>query len=194
VPAGSVIVVTVTQTGQPYQTGQAQPLQDPYAPWEASWQGTPSTTYTVAGDSSWTQPLSWGPTTTPYGPATPTGPQTIPTTTTQAPEEPVPYLTHCGPMSYVEDDVRNALTVGCQMMKKSNQKGGYPKDFQNDGSFNFGDVLGPYWEFPVIPFANYIGGNPGPDRVIFNAGCHLAGIITQNGDRSPNFSGCTEIS
>jgi hypothetical protein len=111
---------------------------------------------------TWTQPSAWGPPRSPFGPtSTPTGPQTIPTTTTEFPRPNVPFLTVCGMTKYVEDDVSNALITGCYYKNKTQtvNKSEYPKPFDNSrGRFNFGDVLGPFWEFPLISSAAYIGG------------------------------------
>jgi len=69
----------------------------------------------------------------------------------------------------------------------------WPKTFDNAGNkFNFGDVKGPFWEFPLISSAAYIGGNPGPDRVIFNTACFLAGELTQNGAGPRGYTECRE--
>ena len=60
----------------------------------------------------------------------------------------------------MEDDVSNALIAGCYYKNKTQtvNKSEYPKAFQNTYNFNFGDVQGPFWEFPLISSAAYIGG------------------------------------
>jgi hypothetical protein len=142
----------------------------------------------------WTAPSVWGPQrTSPFG-ATPTGPQTIPTTTTEAPKEPVPFIAVCGTNRYVEDDISNAIVAGCYYKNKTQtvNKSQYPKQFQNSQRFNFGQIAGPYYEFPLIGSAAYIGGPPGPDRVIFNERCWLAGEITETGAGQYGFAACKE--
>jgi hypothetical protein len=69
-------------------------------------------------------------------------------------------LTVCGEIRYVEDDVSNALIAGCFFKNKTMtvNKSEYPKSFVNNFGFNFGDVKGPFWEFPLINSAAYIGG------------------------------------
>lgn len=59
----------------------------------------------------------------------------------------------------MEEDVSNALIAGCYYKNKTMtvNKSEYPKAFTNT-NFNFGDVKGPYWEFPLINSAAYIGG------------------------------------
>jgi hypothetical protein len=108
----------------------------------------------------WTAPTAWGPNRTkPFG-QTPTGPQTIPTTTTAPPKEPVPFMTNCGRARYVEDDVSNALIAGCYYKNKTRtvNKSEYPRPFQNLYNFNFEPVTGPFFEFPLIASAPYVGG------------------------------------
>lgn len=107
----------------------------------------------------------------------------------------MPFLTVCGGMKYVEDDVSNALITGCYYKNKTQtvNKSEYPKPFDNSrGRFNFGDVLGPFWEFPLISSAAYIGGNPGPDRVIFNQACFLAGEVTETNAGPRGLTECRE--
>jgi hypothetical protein len=142
----------------------------------------------------WTAPTAWGPNKTkPFG-QTETGPQTIPTTTTAAPREPVPFMTTCGRNRYVEDDVSNALIAGCYYKNKTKtvSKSEYPRLFENNYRINFDPVQGPFFEFPLIQSAPYVGGPPGPDRVIFSESCYLAGEITQNGAGARGFVECIE--
>jgi hypothetical protein len=162
----------------------------------------------------WTAPTAWGPNKTkPFG-QTETGPQTIPTTTTAAPREPVPFMTTCGRNRYVEDDVSNALIAGCYYKNKTKtvSKSEYPRLFENNYRINFDPVQGPFFEFPLIQSAPYVGGKldtvqnglirvtdadifagpPGPDRVIFSESCYLAGEITQNGAGARGFVECIE--
>jgi hypothetical protein len=139
--------VTVTLTRSP--GGEAAPPDQ--TPWGGG--GAPVQPHT------WLQPSAWGPPRSPFGPpATPTGPQTIPTTTTERPRDPVPFLTTCGTTNYVEDDVSNALVAGCWYKNKTQTKNGYPKLFANVEQINFGDVVAPLYEFPLISSAAYVGG------------------------------------
>jgi hypothetical protein len=138
--------VTITIT----RSAPAAGGQNPWAPGAST---------KPAGEPSWTQPSAWGPPRQPFGPtATATGPQTIPTTTTDPPREPVPFLTQCGTTQYVEDDVSNALVAGCWYKNKTQTKSGYPKVFANDEKIGFGDVVAPWYEFPLISSAAYVGG------------------------------------
>lgn len=129
-------------------------------PWAAG-----ASTAKPAADPAWTQPSAWGPPRAPFGGAvgpTPTGPQTIPTLTQDAPREPVPFLTQCGQTQYVEEDVSNALIAGCWYKNKTQTKGGYPKVYGNAEKINFGDVVAPWYEFPLISSAAYVGGEFSP--------------------------------
>jgi hypothetical protein len=84
----------------------------------------------------------------------------IPTTTVDQPKEPVPFVAQCGRKRYDEYDVSNALTAGCFYFKKGTKIGGteFPKLFTNGQGFDFGDIRGPFYEFPLISSAPYISG------------------------------------
>jgi hypothetical protein len=71
----------------------------------------------------------------------------------------VPFITVCGPTRYVEDDVSNALISGCYYKNKTTtvSKTEFPRRFQ-DNRFNFEPVKGPFWEFPLISSAGFVGG------------------------------------
>jgi hypothetical protein len=60
----------------------------------------------------------------------------------------------------VEDDVHNALLMGCLYKNKTQtiNDSGYPAPFPNSQRFNFGVIQGPYWEYPLISSAGFIGG------------------------------------
>ncbi|KAF2666975.1 Ribonuclease/ribotoxin [Microthyrium microscopicum] len=170
--------------GPPPRQPTTTPRPNPAAPQE-----------TRSSTRTWTQPSAWGPPRSPFGPnPTPTGPQTIPTTTTDAPKEPVPFLTTCGRKKYIEYDVSNAIIGGCFYKNKTQtvNKSEFPKAFPNQQGFNFGDVKGPYWEFPLIDSGGYIGGPPGPDRIVFNEACHLAGELTQTNAGARGLTECVE--
>jgi len=183
-PTSTQSMVTVTMTRTAPWGGVTPPPQ-------TQTQQPPRTT-----TRTWTAPSAWGPPRSPFGPSTstPTGPQTIPTTTTEMPKEPVPFVTICGYTRYVEDDVSNAIISGCYYKNKTTtvNKSGWPKLFPNDQKFNFGDIKAPYWEYPLINSAAYVGGDPGPDRVIFNTACNLAGELTQNGAGARVYTECKE--
>jgi hypothetical protein len=165
-PRPTVTITRSQPASRPTVTYQATP-----PPYGQPPGGEPGPTRT------WTQPSAWGPPRNPFGPtSTPTGPQTIPTTTTEAPRPNVPFLTVCGGTRYVEDDVSNALIAGCFYKNKTStvNKSEYPKQFDNsNGRFNFGDVAGPYWEFPLISSAAYIGGEFDAFRSIYSKSCIL---------------------
>jgi hypothetical protein len=82
------------------------------------------------------------------------------TTTIDAPREPVPYAVTCGRKRFNEYDVSNALTQGCYYWKKNQKVAGteFPKSFANTQRFDFGDIKGPFFEFPLINDAAYVSG------------------------------------
>jgi hypothetical protein len=105
----------------------------------------------------------------------------------------------CGSSAcYYSSTVNNAVSAGCQRYQNNNPVNSYPHTYNNYGrfvdfvphdmywhewteGFSF-SVSGPYQEFPILRNYNsnpYTGGSPGPDRVIFNSGCQLAGVITR---------------
>ncbi|KAF2432450.1 Ribonuclease/ribotoxin [Tothia fuscella] len=164
----------------------------------------------------WTAPPAWGPSRTPFGPKpqTPTltssrrkttkdpNPATIsynsdqiPTTTADPIKEPVPFVARCGKKRYDEYAISNALTAGCFYWKKGTTSGGsvFPKKFDNAQRFDFGDIKGTLFEFPLIEDAAYISGEPGPDRVIFSTPeCYLAGELTSQGLSGGRYTECSE--
>ncbi|KAF2396847.1 hypothetical protein EJ06DRAFT_559487 [Trichodelitschia bisporula] len=177
-------------TQQPRPTAQPRPADDDDEPL-----------------TKWTAPAQWGPkgtrpfgprTTTVYGtpgalPPSPTRePEPAGPTSTDPPKEPVPFVVTCGRTRYVEDDISNALTAGCFYQKKGTKVNGseFPKEFVNNQGFDFGELRAPFYEFPIIPSAPYVGGPAGNDRVVFSAGtCYLAGeLVYQNG----KYTECSE--
>jgi len=184
-----VVTVTITRPKNQPTPQPRPPITTPVPNQPFQPQPPPSSSRT------WSQPSQWGPPRSPFGPnPTVTGPQTIPTTTTEKPREPVPFLTTCGRTRYIEDDVQNALIAGCYYKNKTTtvNKSEFPKPFANTQGFNFGNVQPPFWEFPLINSAGYVGGPPGPDRVIFNEPCFLAGEITQTNAGARGFTECVE--
>jgi hypothetical protein len=143
----------------------------------------------------WTPPPQWGPKgSRPFGPRTttvtvsttptaggrrttkPPAPKVtsynsdqIPTTTTDLPKEPVPFIATCGKKRYDEYDVSNALTAGCFYFKKGTKLAGteFPKAFVNTQRFDFGDIRGQLMEFPLIESAPYISGMSFPLLIKF---------------------------
>jgi hypothetical protein len=146
-PPQTYSTATITRTSTWFQL---TPTPSAYSPPPAS------------STRTWTAPSAWGPPRNPFGPqtATPLGPQTIATTTTELPKAPVPFVTVCGGTRYVEDDVSNALITGCYYKNKTTtvNKSGFPKAYTNPQNFNFGDIQGGLWEFPLISSAGYVGG------------------------------------
>lgn len=124
----AVITITITKATR----GSEAPASTVYQP-------QPSTSLTRQG--TWSQPSSWG---LPRDPLSPTpvaiDPLTIVTTTTDLPHLVVPFLTNCGGIKYVEDDVYNALLFGCLYKNKTQTvyESEYPKSFPNTQRFNFG--------------------------------------------------------
>ncbi|KAF6821930.1 guanyl-specific ribonuclease f1 [Colletotrichum plurivorum] len=77
----------------------------------------------------------------------------------------------------------------------------YPHTYRNQERFEFGGVDGPFVEFPMKTSAmktsgvydgadHLIAGKPGPDRIIINEECVLAGQITHTGANGNAFVGC----
>jgi hypothetical protein len=81
------------------------------------------------------------------------------TTTIDEPKEPVPYAVTCGKTRFNEYDVTNALNTGCYYWKKNSKIAGteFPKLFNNN-RFDFGEIKGPFYEFPLIDSAAYVSG------------------------------------
>jgi len=106
----------------------------------------------------------------------------------------VPFIAVCGQNRYVEDDISNAVVAACYYKNKTQtvNNSGYPKSFANSQRFNFGSIFGPWWEFPLISSAAYVGGPPGPDRVVINQNCWLAGEVTQTGAGQKGYAACKE--
>jgi len=196
---------TVTQQPSPWPT-QTRRTTTVVGPIPSPWTGSSTT-------RQGPPPTTWGPTVT-FGPSggTPTAPQTIPTTTTEAPKPRVPFLTICGPTRYSEYDVHNAILVGCGWVTKivnngTVYKSGFPKQFVNHQGISFDNMRGPFWEYPLILDGAYIANTPiemnppGPDRVVFNYNgqstdptgkCQLAGELTTNGANGRGFIPCKE--
>ena len=69
----------------------------------------------------------------------------------------------------------------------------YPHVYRDDEGFDFGNVLGPYYEFPIMnTYQVYGGGSPGANRIASNGHGDLAGLITHTGSSSDGFTQCTD--
>ncbi|EPE33955.1 Microbial ribonuclease [Glarea lozoyensis ATCC 20868] len=109
--------------------------------------------------------------------------------TTAHPLEPRAATT-CGSTSYTAAQVNSAAQKACTYYKAGTSTNSYPHTYNNLEGFSF-TVAGPYQEFPMLAsHAVYTGGSPGPDRVIINTACKLAGAITHTGASGNNFVGC----
>ncbi|KAF3062291.1 Guanyl-specific ribonuclease F1 [Daldinia childiae] len=102
--------------------------------------------------------------------------------------------TTCGSTSYSATQVNQAAQKACSYYSSGSAPGGYPHTYNNYEGFSF-SVSGPYLEFPMLSSGSvYTGGSPGPDRVIINTSCKLAGEITHTGASGNNFVGCSGTS
>ncbi|KHN97719.1 Guanyl-specific ribonuclease F1 [Metarhizium album ARSEF 1941] len=104
--------------------------------------------------------------------------------------------TSCGGVQYTSDDVQAAADTACDHVRSGSHAGSstYPHRYNNYEGFDF-PVSGPYDEFPILKSgAVYSGGSPGPDRVVINDDCELAGVITHTGASGNNFVGCSGTS
>ncbi|KAF6802315.1 guanyl-specific ribonuclease f1 [Colletotrichum sojae] len=98
----------------------------------------------------------------------------------------------CGRNEYSVADVRSAADAACQHVETGTTAGSssYPHTYRNQERFEFGGVDGPFVEFPMKTSGVYGGGKPGPDRIIINEECVLAGQITHTGANGNAFVGC----
>ncbi|KAI1799560.1 ribonuclease-domain-containing protein [Daldinia bambusicola] len=102
--------------------------------------------------------------------------------------------TTCGSKYYSATQVNQAAQKACSYYSSGSAPGGYPHTYNNYEGFSF-SVPGPYLEFPLLSSGSvYNGGSPGPDRVIINTSCKLAGEITHTGASGNNFVGCSGTS
>ncbi|KAJ6789130.1 hypothetical protein PWT90_01522 [Aphanocladium album] len=98
--------------------------------------------------------------------------------------------TTCGNTHYSAGQVDEAAQTSCGYVQSRTTAGGssYPHKYNNYEGFDF-PVPGTYYEFPIKSSGKYNGGSPGADRVIINAKCQLAGVITHQGASGNNFVG-----
>ncbi|KAI0842198.1 ribonuclease-domain-containing protein [Hypoxylon sp. FL0890] len=102
--------------------------------------------------------------------------------------------TTCGSTYYSATAVNQAAQRACSDYNSGSAPGGYPHTYNNYEGFSFA-VSGPYLEFPLLSSGSvYTGGSPGPDRVVINTSCKLAGEITHTGASGNNFVGCSGTS
>ncbi|KAI8964917.1 ribonuclease-domain-containing protein [Daldinia sp. FL1419] len=102
--------------------------------------------------------------------------------------------TTCGSTYYSATQVNQAAQKACSYYSSGSAPGGYPHTYNNYEGFSF-SVSGPYLEFPLLSSGSvYTGGSPGPDRVVINTSCKLAGEITHTGASGNNFVGCSGTS
>ncbi|PTB37259.1 hypothetical protein M441DRAFT_175802 [Trichoderma asperellum CBS 433.97] len=95
---------------------------------------------------------------------------------------------------YGDAQVAAAANQACTLFRSGKVVGSnkYPHKFNNGEKFKFHGVAGPYQEFPIIKTgAIYNGGSPGPDRVVINSACTVAGLITHNGASGNKFVACS---
>ncbi|KAI1143545.1 ribonuclease-domain-containing protein [Hypoxylon sp. FL0543] len=102
--------------------------------------------------------------------------------------------TTCGSTYYSATAVNQAAQKACTYYNSGSAPGGYPHTYNNYEGFSFA-VSGPYLEFPLLSSGSvYTGGSPGPDRVVINTSCKLAGEITHTGASGNDFIGCSGTS
>ncbi|KAJ5110464.1 Guanine-specific ribonuclease N1/T1 [Penicillium argentinense] len=97
----------------------------------------------------------------------------------------------CGTHCYTNSAVSSAMAAGYDLYSSGDTDDSYPHVYHNYEGFDF-SVSGTYYEFPILSSGEvYDGGSPGADRVIFNTGDQLAGVITHTGASGDNFVACT---
>ncbi|CAI7569329.1 unnamed protein product [Penicillium pancosmium] len=97
----------------------------------------------------------------------------------------------CGSNCYTSSAVSTAKSAGYKLYSAGSTANSYPHVYHNYEGFDF-SVSGTYYEFPILSSGSaYSGGSPGADRVIFNTGNQLAGVITHTGASGNNFVACT---
>ncbi|CEJ61564.1 Putative Guanyl-specific ribonuclease T1 [Penicillium brasilianum] len=96
----------------------------------------------------------------------------------------------CGTVCYTSSAVSTARAAGYKLYEAGSTENSYPHVYHNYEGFDF-TVTGTYYEFPILSDGDvYDGGSPGADRVIFNTGDQLAGVITHTGASGNNFVSC----
>ncbi|OJI98172.1 hypothetical protein ASPVEDRAFT_37617 [Aspergillus versicolor CBS 583.65] len=96
----------------------------------------------------------------------------------------------CGSVCYSSSAVSAAVDEGYSLQSSGDDVNDYPHVYNNYEDFDF-PVDPTYYEFPILSSGSvYSGGSPGADRVVFNEGGELAGVITHTGASGNNFVSC----
>lgn len=98
----------------------------------------------------------------------------------------------CGSTCYWQSDINEAVTQGCNYLKKGQTvgSGSYPHKYNDYEGFSFPNP-GTNYEFPILSsYKVYTGGSPGPDRVIFTGSCAFQAVITHTGASGNDFVQC----
>ncbi|KAL9110096.1 MAG: hypothetical protein Q9227_005289 [Pyrenula ochraceoflavens] len=100
----------------------------------------------------------------------------------------------CGSVCYWQSDIDDALQKGYSLEQSGGKagtgSGAYPHEYENYEGFDL-PVSGPYYEFPILnTFKVYTGGEPGPDRVVFNSRGQFADLVTHTGASGNDFVEC----
>ncbi|KAL7809066.1 guanyl-specific ribonuclease Th1 [Trichoderma gracile] len=99
----------------------------------------------------------------------------------------------CGTVHYSSEDVASVSEAACSYVQTGETAGGstYPHEYRNYEDFYFKGLEGPFYEFPILSSGKtYDGGPPGPDRVVIDGGCEIAGVITHTGADGNAFVAC----
>ncbi|CEJ80664.1 hypothetical protein VHEMI00834 [[Torrubiella] hemipterigena] len=94
----------------------------------------------------------------------------------------------CASNSYSASQVSQAASAACDLNKSGKTVGNnnYPHQYKNFEKIDF-DAPGPWYEFPIKNNGIFDGNSgPGPDRVIINDKCAVAGLITHTGASNQN--------
>ncbi|KAK4211227.1 hypothetical protein QBC37DRAFT_376268 [Rhypophila decipiens] len=89
----------------------------------------------------------------------------------------------CGNTCYWLTDVHAAMHEGhkLQASGQGNDPESYPHQYNNNENFEF-PTPAPWYEFPIMStYTLYKGGNPGPDRIIFDNDGQLEALLTHSG-------------
>ncbi|KAF7509989.1 hypothetical protein GJ744_007303 [Endocarpon pusillum] len=99
-------------------------------------------------------------------------------------------LDTCGSVCYYSNTVAAAQSRGYSLFSSGDDINSYPHIYNNWEGLDF-PISGPYYEYPILrTFRVYTGGDPGPDRVIFNSRNQYAGLITHQGASGNAFEDC----
>lgn len=99
----------------------------------------------------------------------------------------------CGNNYYSPSAIDDATSIGCNYEYSGETVGRnrYPHRENNYENLPF-ESAPPYFEFPILADGTTFDGGegPGPDRVVFNDNCELAGVVTHTGAGGNNFVLC----